>query len=90
MRALSEVVQTRVTYISGSRDDFLHADYQSATDDELLQGIWEEISNPANTEPSPALMQISQTERLIASPLLTKRHSDYDRHYFIEIETRPY
>lgn len=46
MRALSEAVQTRVTYISGSRDDFFRDEYERATDEDLLRGIWEEITNP--------------------------------------------
>jgi ribosomal protein S12 methylthiotransferase accessory factor len=54
MRALSEAVQTRVTYISGSRDDFYRDEYERATDEDLLRGIWEEISNPPFTEPFSA------------------------------------
>jgi ribosomal protein S12 methylthiotransferase accessory factor len=54
MRALSEAVQTRVTYISGSRDDFYRDEYERATDEDLLRGIWEEISNPPFTEPFAA------------------------------------
>jgi len=54
MRALSEAVQTRVTYISGSRDDFFREEYEQATNEDLLRGIWAEISNPPVTEPFTA------------------------------------
>jgi YcaO-like protein with predicted kinase domain len=42
-RALSEAIQTRVTYISGSRDDFFPHDYARTTDEELLLQIWDEV-----------------------------------------------
>jgi ribosomal protein S12 methylthiotransferase accessory factor len=42
-RALSEAIQTRVTYISGSRDDFFPHDYARTTDEELLLQIWGEV-----------------------------------------------
>lgn len=45
-RALSEAVQTRVSYISGSRDDFFPHDYARATDEELLTVIWDELEEP--------------------------------------------
>jgi YcaO-like protein with predicted kinase domain len=48
-RALTEAVQTRLTYISGSRDDLFRHDYQRNRDVDLLQAIWDEISNaPSN------------------------------------------
>jgi len=43
-RALTEAVQTRLTYISGSRDDLLRHDYQRNRDPELLGAIWDEIT----------------------------------------------
>lgn len=46
-RALCEAVQTRVTYIAGSRDDFFPFDYDRATDEELLRGIWDDLHRPA-------------------------------------------
>lgn len=42
-RALCEAVQTRVTYIAGSRDDFFPFDYARATDEALLLDIWDEL-----------------------------------------------
>jgi ribosomal protein S12 methylthiotransferase accessory factor len=45
-RALSEAVQTRLSYISGSRDDFFPEDYQRTTDEELLRQIWDELDEP--------------------------------------------
>jgi YcaO-like protein with predicted kinase domain len=42
-RALAEAIQTRVTYISGSRDDFFPHDYARTTDEELLLQIWDEV-----------------------------------------------
>jgi ribosomal protein S12 methylthiotransferase accessory factor len=48
-RALTEAVQTRLTYISGSRDDLLRHDYQRNRDPELLTAIWDEIAQaPSN------------------------------------------
>jgi ribosomal protein S12 methylthiotransferase accessory factor len=46
VRALTEAVQTRVTYIAGSRDDFFPADYERATDEELLTAIWDDLHRP--------------------------------------------
>lgn len=46
-RALCEAVQTRVTYIAGSRDDFFPFDYARATDEDLLLEIWDEVTAPA-------------------------------------------
>jgi YcaO-like protein with predicted kinase domain len=46
-RALCEAVQTRLTYIAGSRDDFFPFDYARATDEELLIEIWDEVTAPA-------------------------------------------
>ncbi len=45
-RALSEAVQTRVSYISGSRDDFFPHDYARTTDEPLLRQIWDELDQP--------------------------------------------
>lgn len=46
VRALTEAVQTRVTYIAGSRDDFFPFDYDRATDEGLLAGIWADLRRP--------------------------------------------
>jgi ribosomal protein S12 methylthiotransferase accessory factor len=45
LRALTEAVQTRVTFIAGSRDDFYRHDYAQAADEELLAGIEAEITS---------------------------------------------
>jgi ribosomal protein S12 methylthiotransferase accessory factor len=45
-RALSEAIQTRLTYVSGSRDDFFPHDYARATDEDLLRVIWDEVHQP--------------------------------------------
>jgi YcaO-like protein with predicted kinase domain len=39
-RALTEAAQTRLTYIAGGRDDFFAADYERATNRELLAAMW--------------------------------------------------
>jgi YcaO-like protein with predicted kinase domain len=44
-RALSEAVQTRLTYISGSRDDFMRQDYQQASNPDLLAEIHAELTS---------------------------------------------
>jgi ribosomal protein S12 methylthiotransferase accessory factor len=46
VRAVTEAVQTRVTYIAGSRDDFFEDDYARATDEELLAIVWDELHRP--------------------------------------------
>lgn len=46
IRAVTEAVQTRVTYIAGSRDDFFPGDYERATDDDVLAAIWDELTTP--------------------------------------------
>jgi ribosomal protein S12 methylthiotransferase accessory factor len=42
-RALTEAVQTRLTYIAGSRDDFFRSDYARNRDQDLLKQIWNEV-----------------------------------------------
>jgi len=46
IRAVTEAVQTRVTYIAGSRDDFFPGDYARVTDDEILASMWDELTTP--------------------------------------------
>ena len=46
-RALTEAVQTRLTYIAGSRDDFFPHDYARSTDLALLRPIWRDLTQPA-------------------------------------------
>jgi len=48
-RALTEAVQTRLTYVSGSRDDFLRRDYQRNRDPELIEAIWGEVTSTPST-----------------------------------------
>jgi YcaO-like protein with predicted kinase domain len=48
-RAVSEAVQTRLTYISGSRDDLMRANYEQASNPDLLAGIYAELSGEAPT-----------------------------------------
>jgi ribosomal protein S12 methylthiotransferase accessory factor len=48
-RALTEAVQTRLTYVSGSRDDFLRHEYQQNRDPGLLAAIWEEVTSTPST-----------------------------------------
>ncbi len=51
-RAITEAAQTRLTYISGARDDFFPFDYERATDPEVLGDLWERMAAPCD---SPAL-----------------------------------
>jgi YcaO-like protein with predicted kinase domain len=44
-RALSEAVQTRLTYISGSRDDFMRQNYEQASNPDLLAEIHAELTS---------------------------------------------
>jgi ribosomal protein S12 methylthiotransferase accessory factor len=46
IRAVTEAVQTRVTYIAGSRDDFFPWDYARATDPELHRAVWDAVHAP--------------------------------------------
>ena len=50
-RALSEAVQTRLSYISGSRDDFFPHDYERATDQPLLTADLGRAGRAAGREP---------------------------------------
>jgi len=47
-RAITEAAQTRLTYIAGARDDFFPVDYERATDPELVAGVWERFTQPAD------------------------------------------
>ncbi|HEX2688765.1 MAG TPA: YcaO-like family protein, partial [Kofleriaceae bacterium] len=47
-RALTEAVQTRLTYIAGARDDFFPFDYERATDPELLAALWQRFGAPCD------------------------------------------
>jgi len=51
MRALSEAVQTRVTYVSGSRDDLFRHEYARAYDETTLRDVWDEIRAPEAMAP---------------------------------------
>jgi len=46
LRAITEAVQTRMTYISGARDDFFPIDYQRSTDRALLRRVWARYAAP--------------------------------------------
>lgn len=45
-RAITEAVQTRMTYISGARDDFFPEDYRQATDRRVLARVWQRYAAP--------------------------------------------
>lgn len=45
-RAITEAVQTRMTYIAGARDDFFPHDYRRATDRAVLRRIWRRYAAP--------------------------------------------
>ncbi len=47
-RALTEAVQTRLTYITGGRDDFFPFDYARATDPDLLADLWQQLAGPSD------------------------------------------
>jgi YcaO-like protein with predicted kinase domain len=56
-RAIIEAVQSRVTFISGSRDDLFYENYEQVRDASHLRGMWEEIvAGQKDAEPfgSPA------------------------------------
>jgi ribosomal protein S12 methylthiotransferase accessory factor len=44
VRAVTEAVQSRLTYISGSRDEFFYDDYERSENWEYLEQVWEETS----------------------------------------------
>ena len=46
LRAITEAAQTRMTYISGARDDFFPIDYQRSTDRALLGRVWARYAAP--------------------------------------------
>jgi YcaO-like protein with predicted kinase domain len=45
-RALTEAVQTRLTYIAGSRDDFFPSDYAHASDPDAAERAWGLLTSP--------------------------------------------
>ena len=45
-RAITEAIQTRLTYIAGSRDDFFPADYAHASDPDAVAGAWHQLTSP--------------------------------------------
>ncbi|MBK9033190.1 MAG: YcaO-like family protein [Myxococcales bacterium] len=45
-RAITEAAQTRMTYISGARDDFFPHDYQRASDRRVLARVWRRYAAP--------------------------------------------
>lgn len=49
-RALTEAVQTRLTYISGARDDLMRRDLEKATNVDLVRGVWAELDQIPCTE----------------------------------------
>jgi YcaO-like protein with predicted kinase domain len=57
-RALSEAVQTRLTYISGSRDDFMRRDYEQASNPDLLTDIYSELA------PEPPSVRLADVANL--------------------------
>lgn len=46
LRAITEAVQTRLTYVAGGRDDFFPTDYARATDRRVLARIWARYAAP--------------------------------------------
>jgi YcaO-like protein with predicted kinase domain len=46
VRAVLEAVQTRVTYIAGSRDDFFPFDYERASDPDMVAAVWAHVHRP--------------------------------------------
>lgn len=67
LRAITEAVQTRMTYISGARDDFFPIDYQRSTDRRLLAKVWQRFAGPpdeaidARSHPTPRLVDFGTT-----------------------------
>src|SRR5438270_9944303 len=51
LRALTEAVQSRVTFISGSRDDMFRRDYTSLQLDEGQRVRWDELMRPTKLYP---------------------------------------
>jgi YcaO-like protein with predicted kinase domain len=51
LRALTEAVQSRVTFIAGSRDDMFRRDYTSLQLDEGQRVRWQELTRPAKFYP---------------------------------------
>lgn len=48
MRAISEAVQTRLTFIAGSRDDLDYAQYSHQQSWDYLEQVWEETGQPGS------------------------------------------
>ena len=62
LRAITEAVQSRLTYISGSRDDLLRHDYVSSPTEMLLtivRDAWERLSTPSDFRAIPTIVNAS-------------------------------
>jgi ribosomal protein S12 methylthiotransferase accessory factor len=90
MRALSEAVQSRVTYIAGSRDDMFRDDYQRRTDEEDLWALWDEVNNPAFKLPFSAHSSLATDsfEGDIAIILSALRHVEIEEAVVVDL-TKP-
>ena len=68
LRAITEAVQTRVTYIAGGRDDFFPDDYARATDRERLAAAWARYAAPPD-ESIDARMYVAPRVRTVEAAL---------------------
>jgi YcaO-like protein with predicted kinase domain len=48
-RALTEAVQSRVGFISGSRDDIFRSRHRSLSNDDFVQGVWKDLKEDPPT-----------------------------------------
>ena len=71
LRAVSEAVQSRLTFISGSRDDLLRTDYERSRDRQVLDLVWAEVTG-------------GQTPRSFAD-LPTFTHDSFDEDVALEL-----
>jgi YcaO-like protein with predicted kinase domain len=74
LRALTEAVQCRCSYIAGSRDDIFYREYQRLTDDSMLRGAWNEITTttalqPFDSRPSLATDSFEEDLAILLSAL---------------------
>jgi ribosomal protein S12 methylthiotransferase accessory factor len=51
LRALTEAVQSRLTFIAGSRDDMYRNEYAQIANEELHQRLWDRLHAPVELEP---------------------------------------
>ncbi|MCX4791880.1 YcaO-like family protein [Streptomyces sp. NBC_01221] len=87
-RALTEAAQTRMAYISGSRDDLLHEELASSCAPELVSQAAAELASVAETEAFPDAPDSRSLEQELDHVLSAVRKSGAEQAVMVNL-TRP-